>query len=40
VEIRNALAGKVTAVGKLIEERGAGGAGPGDTPPPSPFRKR
>ena len=40
VEIRNALAGKVAAVGKLIEERGAGGAGPGGTPPPSPFRKR
>jgi hypothetical protein len=40
VEIRNALAGKVAAVGKLIEERGAGGSGPGGTPPPSPFRKR
>jgi len=40
LEVRNGLAGKVAAVGKLIEERGAGGAGPGGTPPPSPFRKR
>jgi hypothetical protein len=40
VEIRNALAGKVAAVGKLIEERGARASGPGGTPPSSPFRKR
>ena len=40
VEIRNALAGKVVVVGKLIEQRGARGSGPGGTPPPSPFRKR
>ena len=40
VEIRTALAGKVTVVGKLIEERDAGASGPGGTPPPSPFRKR
>ena len=39
-EIRNALAGKVATVGKLIEEKSAGGSGPGGTPPPSPFRKR
>lgn len=40
LEIRNTLAGKVAAVGKMIEERGARGSGPGGTPPPSPFRKR
>jgi len=41
MEIRNALAGKVAAVGKLIEERDARGTGPGGAaPPPSPFRKR
>ncbi len=40
VEIRSTLAAKVVAVGKLIEERGARGPGPGGTPPPSPFRKR
>ena len=40
VEIRSALAGKVAAVGRLIEEKGARGAGPGGPPPPSPFRKR
>ncbi len=41
VEIRSALAGKVAAVGKLIDESGARGSGPGGAAsPPSPFRKR
>jgi hypothetical protein len=40
VELRNALAGKLAAVGGLLEERSARGSGPGGTPPPSPFRKR
>jgi hypothetical protein len=41
LEVRNGLAGKVAAVGKLIDERGAGCSGAGGAaPPPSPFRKR
>jgi hypothetical protein len=38
MELRNAVAGKLAALARLIEERGA--QGPGGPPAPSPFRKR
>jgi hypothetical protein len=40
VELRNALAGKLAALGRLLEERGTRGPTPPGTPPPSPFRRR
>lgn len=39
VELRNALAGKLATLGRLLEERGPRGAGPAG-PPPRPFRRR
>jgi hypothetical protein len=39
IELRSALAGKLAVLGRLIAERGAGGAGPGAAAA-SPFRKR
>jgi hypothetical protein len=38
IELRDALAGKLTAIGELLEERDR--PGPSGPPPPSPFRKR
>ena len=38
IELRDALAGKLSALGKPPEERGTPGSG--GAPPPSPFRKR
>ena len=38
IELRDALARKLSALARLLEERGTPGGG--GAPPPSPFRKR